>query len=130
MDENIRKLNKKKVLLFVFIIFLFFFLISRLFTKDIQIDLNGSSVLDIEFGLPYSEQYANAKYGKKDISNAIEISGNVDTSKVGSYTITYTIKQKNKTKSINRTVNVKDTVSPTLTLKRSRRIKYCSRFKI
>ena len=130
MDENVRKLNKKKVLLFVFIIFLFFFLISKLFTKNLQIDLNGSCALDIEFGSPYSEQYATAKYGKKDISNAIEISGNVDTSKVGSYTLTYTIKQKNKTKSINRTVNVKDTVSPTLTLKRCRRIKHCSKFKI
>lgn len=119
MNENMRKLNKKKVLLFVLGIFLFFFLVSRLFSKDIQIELNGSSAIDIEFGSSYSDQYATAKYGKKDISNIIETSGNVDTSKVGSYTITYTVTQKNKTKSVKRTVNIKDTVSPTLTLKGS-----------
>ncbi len=119
MNESMKKLNKKKVLLFVFIVFLFFFIISKLFTKDINIDLNGPSALDVEFGSTYSEQYATAKYGKKDISNTIELSGNVDTSKIGSYTITYTAKQKNKTKSVKRTINIKDTVSPTLTLKRS-----------
>ncbi|MBQ3409187.1 MAG: DUF5011 domain-containing protein [Clostridia bacterium] len=116
MDENMRKLNKKKVLLFVLILILFFFIISRLFSKDIQIKLNGPSTIDIEFGSTYSEQYATATYGKKDISDTIEVSGAVDTTKIGSYKITYTAKQKKNTKSITRTINIKDTVSPTLTL--------------
>ena len=117
MSENVRKLNKKKVLLFALVIFVFFFLISKLLShKDIEIKLNGSSSVDIEFGSTYSEQYATATYGKKDISDTVEISGAVDTTKIGSYKITYTAKQKNKDKSITRTINIKDTVSPTLTL--------------
>lgn len=116
MAEGMRKLNKKKVLLFALIVFIFFFLISRLFHKEIEINLNGSSTVDIEFGSTYSEQYATATYGKKDISDTVETSGTIDTTKIGSYKITYTAKQKNKTKSVTRTVNIKDTVSPTLTL--------------
>ena len=116
MDENMRKLNKKKVMLLVLAIFLFFFIISKIFSKDIKMKLNGSSSVDIEFGSTYSEQYATATYGKKDISSSISVSGNVDTTKIGSYKITYTAKHKKKTKSITRTVNIKDTVSPTLTL--------------
>lgn len=118
MDENMRKLNKKKVLLFALIIFLFIFAISKLFSKDIKVSLNGPSTVDVEFGSTYLEQYATATYGKKDISDTVAVSGNIDTSKVGSYKITYTAKQKNKTKSVTRTVNIKDTVSPTLTLNR------------
>ena len=116
MDENMRKLNKKKVMLFILIVFLFFFIISRLFSKDIKMKLNGASSVDIEYGSTYADQYATATYGKKDISSSINVSGNVDTSKVGSYKITYTATHKKKTKSITRTVNIKDTVSPTLTL--------------
>lgn len=116
MEENVRKLNKKKVMLFVLIVFLFFFLISRLFSKEIKIKLNGPSTTDIEFGSTYTEQYASATYGKKDISNTISVSGEVDTTKLGSYKVTYTAKQKKKTKSITRTVNIKDTVSPILSL--------------
>lgn len=116
MEENMRRLNKKKVLLLVLIVFLFFFIISRLFSKDIKMELNGSSTVDIEFGSTYSESYATAKYGNKDISDTIEVSGTVDTSKLGTYKVTYTAKHKKKTKSISRTVNIKDTVSPTLAL--------------
>lgn len=116
MDENMRKLNKKKVMLLILIVFLFIFIISRLFSKDIKMSLIGSSSVDVEFGTTYTEKYATATYGKKDISNTISVSGNVDTTKVGSYKITYTAKHKKKTKSITRIVNIKDTVSPTLTL--------------
>jgi len=116
MDENMRKLNKKKVLLFILIVFLFFFIISRLFSKDIKIKLNGESSVEVEYGETYQEKYATATYGKKDISNTVSVSGNVDISKVGTYKITYTATHKKKTKSVTRTVNIKDSVSPTLTL--------------
>ena len=73
--------------------------------------LNGASSVDIEYGSTYAEQYATATYGKKDISSSINVSGNVDTSKVGSYKITYTATHKQKTKSITRTVEEVDGIA-------------------
>ena len=116
MEKNMRKLNKKKVLLFAIIVFIFIFLISKLLHKDLEISLNGPSTIDLELGASYSDQYVTATYGKKDITNTVETSGTIDTNKIGTYTITYTAKQKNKSKSITRTVNIRDTISPIITL--------------
>lgn len=115
-EENPRQINKKKVILFVLILLFIIFLISRLFSKSINLSLNGSDVVNIAYGSTYSEESVKATYGNKDISNTVQISGNVDTSKVGTYTLTYTVKQKKKEKSVTRTVNVTDSVPPTLLL--------------
>ncbi len=114
--KNIQQLNKKKVLIFVFAIIFFIFILTR-FSKSLKITLNGNETINIEFGSIYAEPGAKALYGKKDISNTIEITnGNINTSKVGSYTVTYTAKHKKKTTSITRTVNVTDSENPALTL--------------
>lgn len=115
-NVNSRQLNKKKVLLLALCLLFLIFLISRLFSKNVNISLNGPETINLEFGSTYSEESVKASYGKKDISKSVEVSGNVDTTKVGSYTITYTAKQKKKTKSVTRTVNIIDSVSPTITL--------------
>lgn len=117
-----RKLNPKKVLLFVLAIILFIFIITR-FTKSLKISLNGSDTVNITLGSNYSEEGATAYYGKKDISDSIEVTNsNIDTSKVGSYQITYTVKHKKKTSWATRTVNVVDSEKPTITLNGSEEI--------
>ncbi|MBP3708189.1 MAG: DUF5011 domain-containing protein [Clostridia bacterium] len=121
--NNHRQLNKKKVLLFVLCMILFIFLISRLFSKSVKISLKGSDNVVVEYGTEYSDEFVTALYGNKDISESVKISGTVDTSKVGTYKITYTAKQKKKTKSITRTVTVKDSVSPTITMNGDAEIK-------
>ena len=111
-----RRLNKKKILLLAMCVLILIFIIFKLSSKSLKISLNGPETIDLDYGATYSEQFVQAYYGKKDISNNVEISGNVDTSKIGTYTITYTAKQKKKTKSVTRTINVKDTAPPTITL--------------
>lgn len=122
-NTNNRQLNKKKVLLFALCIILLIFLISRLFSKSVKISLNGPDNITVNYGTEYSDEFVTALYGSKDISDTVTVSGFVDTSKIGTYELTYTAKQKKKTKSITRTVTVKDSVSPTITMNGDAEIK-------
>ncbi|MBR2744238.1 MAG: DUF5011 domain-containing protein [Clostridia bacterium] len=114
--ENTKQINKKKVILFALILLLLIFLVSRLFSKSVKIALEGSDTMDVEYGTTFSDPSVKATYGKKDISDTVEVSGNVDTSKVGTYTLTYTAKHKKKTQSVTRTINVTDSVPPEIKL--------------
>ena len=67
--------------------------------------LNGSDKETIVLGESYTEKGAKYTDGcGNELKGNIKISGNVDTSKEGTYTITYTL---NGNKTITRTVNVK-----------------------
>ncbi|MBP3502442.1 MAG: DUF5011 domain-containing protein [Clostridia bacterium] len=114
--NNGKKLNIKRVgTLFLIIILLLIIFIAKS-SKSPKISLNGASTIDIPLNSTYTEEGASAKYGKKDISNNIQISNNIDTSKIGKYNITYTAKYKKKSISTTRTVNVVDNEAPVLTL--------------
>ena len=78
-------------------------------SNEPTITLNGESHITINVGDTYSEQGATAKDDKDgDISSKISISGSVNTSKAGKYTITYTIKNSSgKTATKTRTITVK-----------------------
>ena len=73
------------------------------------ITLNGDSHITLNVGDTYTEQGATAKDDKDgDISNKISISGSVNTSKAGKYTITYSVKNSNgKTVTKTRIITVK-----------------------
>lgn len=115
-SNNGRKLNPKKVILLLLIILIFLCIIISKSSKSPKISLNGSATIDIPLNSTYVEEGATAKYNKKDISNNIQISNNIDTSKVGKYDITYTVKYKKKSISTVRTVNIVDKEAPVLTL--------------
>lgn len=72
------------------------------------IKLNGSSVVSVSTNEAYTEQGATATDNKDgDLTNKITKEGNVDTSKDGEYTITYSVADNNGNKStIKRTVFV------------------------
>ena len=72
--------------------------------------LNGDSHITLNVGDTYTEQGATAKDDKDgDISSKISISGSVNTSKAGKYTITYTVKNSSgKTVTKTRTITVKE----------------------
>ncbi|MBR1717752.1 MAG: polysaccharide deacetylase family protein [Bacilli bacterium] len=72
------------------------------------ITLNGSNYITIYTGGTYNELGANVTDNCDD-QVALKIDGNVDTSKVGKYNITYTATDKSgNTESIIRTINVVD----------------------
>lgn len=73
------------------------------------ITLNGDSHITLNVGDTYTEQGATAKDDKDgDITSKISITGSVNTSKAGKYTITYSVKNSNgKTVTKTRTITVK-----------------------
>ncbi|MDB4804225.1 DUF5011 domain-containing protein, partial [Verrucomicrobia bacterium] len=80
-----------------------------------SLTLKGSGMLNHEAGQPYADAGATAE-DKIDGSIEVTISGKVDDTKVGTYTLTYTATDKAGNKaSITRTIRVVDT-PPSLTL--------------
>lgn len=81
--------------------------------------LNGEADLTLMLGTPYTELGATAT-DDRDENVSIDITGNVDVNTVGTYTITYTSKDKaGNSASIQRAVNVllpPDVTAPVITL--------------
>lgn len=119
-------MSKRKIIL-IFTIILFLISISAIInyclTKDSNlkpsIKLNGEEEIILNLGEEYRELGAISYLKKKDISDTIEIEGNVNTNKIGIYELTYTSlnKKNNQKAEIKRKVNVVDTISPNITLK-------------
>lgn len=74
------------------------------------IKLNGSSFISVKTNATYTEQGATATDNKDgDLTSKIKKEGNVDTSKDGKYSITYTVEDSNGNKAtVQRTVWVGD----------------------
>jgi hypothetical protein len=83
------------------------------------ITLTGGDTIIIYYGEPYAEAGASAfDNADGDLSSNIVISGSVDSSVVGSYAISYNVidYSGNAASSLTRTVNVIDTMAPSITL--------------
>ena len=80
------------------------------------IKLIGENKIKLKIGGNYVEKGATATDATDgDITNKIQISGNVNTSKEGTYTITYKVKNSlEKETTVTRTIEVGDTAKPTV----------------
>ena len=80
--------------------------------------LNGASNMTVECHTVFSDPGATASDAcAGDLTSAIHVTGSVDANTVGSYTLTYTATDAHgNTATATRTVNVVDTLPPTLTL--------------
>lgn len=80
------------------------------------ITLNGSDLIYVEINTKYEEEGAKAtdeKYG--DLTTQINVTSDLDLSKNGTYTITYSVTNKdNQTASVTRTIVVRDTTAPVM----------------
>ncbi|QEP44929.1 DUF5011 domain-containing protein [Ectothiorhodospiraceae bacterium BW-2] len=86
-------------------------------TKPI-LTLNGNSALTLNIGQSYTEQGATASDNVDgDISNRITLSGSVDTSRVGLYTLSYNVSDAagNAAQTVTRSITVQDGSAPVVT---------------
>lgn len=75
----------------------------------VYLSLKGDSVINLNLNKEYIESGFIAKTREgEDISNLVTVSGTVDTSKEGIYTLTYRINYKNLFKEVTRTIIVED----------------------
>ena len=73
----------------------------------IDFHLLGNSTVQVKQNATYNEPgFVAVDSNKKDLKSYVKTSGSVNTSKVGSYTITYTLNYDGQTKTLKRKVNV------------------------
>ena len=83
-----------------------------------EITINGDNPVNISHGLTYTDQGAFANDDVDgNITNSIQVSSNVNTSIVGTYTVTYSVADTaGNTTSATRTINVVDIIGPVIEL--------------
>lgn len=81
-----------------------------------ELTLNGDKKIELEINDIYDEAGIVVKHLGKDISSLVTINNNVDTTKVGEYQVIYTLKRMFVNKKITRTVIVKDSIAPVISL--------------
>ena len=117
-----KKKKGKKILIITIIIMIILIIITFVYAKFhgismfIDLKLNGKKEVTLNLNEEYKEQGAKAKYKDIDITKSIKTKGKVDSKKVGKYEITYSVKYKMASKSIVRTVNIKDQEKPVIKL--------------
>jgi uncharacterized repeat protein (TIGR01451 family) len=86
-------------------------------TTPPTLTLNGANPLTVECHAPFSDPGATATDScAGNLTGAITVSGSVNPNAVGTYTLTYTVSDGANSRTATRTVNVVDTLAPTLTL--------------
>ncbi len=96
-----------------------FFIIAVLaafFILSPHITLKGKTTERINIHSAYQDPGYRATYLGKDVSKQVKIKGKVDSEKLGTYEITYTLKQGLFTTKVKRTVKVEDLEAPVITL--------------
>lgn len=83
-----------------------------------SINLNGEEIITLELNEEYKEPGYTSSYFNKDLTKSVKVENNVDNTKIGEYSIIYTVKTKKclKDNSVKRIVKVVDKISPEITL--------------
>ncbi len=118
------KKKKKTVLIIIGIIVILIAapILYFLTMGNLIITLNGDNNITLNYNEEYIENGAKAKYLFKEIDN-INIEGTVDTSKIGTYEITYKVKYANSEATSKRTINIVDKKDPSIELEGNENIK-------
>ena len=99
-----------------------YLIINQKIDQNLEINLNGSENIILNYGDKYEELGATAKYDKKDLTDKIKIDSNLNTNILGNYIITYTITYKNKIKEVRRNIKIVDNEAPTIEVTRDKTI--------
>lgn len=119
-----KKLNKKRFSILFFInILLIAQLTYYIISLKPEIEINGPENMYIQVNTEYEEQNARVHFFGKDLSDKIRIESDLNVEKLGTYTIKYILKYRNKEISKERIVNVIDNISPSINLKGKEEVK-------
>ena len=124
-DIKIKHHSNKQIIFLMssLIILILIFIGLNLITP--KINLQGLSDIEISYGTDYIENGATATFFGEDITSKIKITNNINTDKVGTYEVIYTVEHKSyKIKKI-RTVRIVDKKEPTITLEGEQEVDVC-----
>ncbi len=114
-----KSVNHKRKYIYGIIIFSILLIVALIvfYPFGVSIDLTDGEKIALEYNNVYTEPGFKATYDHEDISAYIAVSGEVDPSKLGTYTITYSYKTAGKiTKKVKRHVEVVDTTPAQINL--------------
>lgn len=113
-----KKYGIKNIFIIFVIILLFIGLVYSLLENKIRIK-NYNKNITINYNDEYSYDLLKVCYGNYFLCKELkpEIYGVVDTSKIGTYKVSYSYKYKNKKLLLKETVKVRDNIKPKITLK-------------
>jgi len=118
--KSLKKKNNKKFMIIVSILAIIAVIVLATIVKQFvgkpSFKMNGDEKVEIEYGTVYQDAGASAHARFQDISSEIEVQSDVDTSKIGTYHVTYKVPRGKKYDTYTRTVIVKDTQAPVITL--------------
>lgn len=124
VNNSKKKSNVRTIVFLISISFLVVLVIICGYYVVPQVKLNGQTVMTINYKEKYTEEGYKAYFLNKDISDKVVVSGYVDSSKLGTYKIIYTIDGIFK-KKVTRTIKVKDISKPTLDVGNDENIYLC-----
>lgn len=115
-------MNMKKafclIILLIFIVGIIgLYLYKNNTNNDINFNIKGDKEILLKLNEEYLEPGIIALINNKDISNEVEIEGQVDTNTPGEYEITYILKRKKQIKRLKRKIKVIDDIAPSIDLK-------------
>lgn len=90
-----------------------------------KISLNGDSLVKVVFGNKYEEEGCSAKYLGRDLSDKVWYEGEVDETKLGTYTVKCKVRKNKMTVTKERTVEVVDETKPVITLTGEEEVNIC-----
>ena len=106
---------KKKIIIITFILIIFGIIIWRINPKEtetnrtIKINLNGPNIVELTLGEKYNEDgYKALDSIDGDITNKVKVKNNINYDKVGSYEITYSVKNGNTNEEIKRYIKINE----------------------
>lgn len=115
--------KKSLISIISLIILIIIFIILHLITP--KINLKGSSEIEIPYGNPYIEEGATANYFNKDLTSKIKITNNINTEKIGTYKVVYTVEHSFYKIKSTRIIRVVDKIKPTITLEGEKEVEVC-----
>lgn len=84
--------------------------------QDFEMTLNGEQNMTLEFGEEYQEAGVSVMLNGAAAETAVKTKGEVNSGKLGTYTVTYTARHYWRTVKAERTVQIVDTQAPTIVL--------------
>lgn len=116
--------NKKLYLSIISLLILILLFIGIHFLVP-TIRLNGENTIEIPYNSSYIEEGATAKFLHDDLTDKITITNHVNSSKVGTYEVIYTVKYHGYEIKKVRTVKVIDDKKPTIILEGESEVNIC-----
>ena len=114
-----KKKNKKSILIIIILLVVIGlgFLGYNMFKSDFRIK-GFDKIVEIDYKSKYKDNYGEICYGNILSCDKVKVTteGKVDTSKLGKYKVSYTLKIGNNTKKITQVVEVVDKEKPELTI--------------